>query len=183
MRARRSAARAGRGRGCRECSGTLPSPRRASRDVTSISGLMSGHQRHVFAVLVGSVVFVMRPVRGGKPGDKNPQRFMHLRRRETDSLVSFIVSNMSSMSCWIVGVRISEGCTARAFARSTGCPMRAIFRIDIRELYARQSATEEATEEHGRHQTETDRRHLPCPFTSRRFDSVRPAGARSKRGS
>src|SRR6476660_3156616 len=57
---------------------------------------------------------------------------------------------MSPMSCWIAGVRISDGCTARAFARSTGCPMRAIFRIDIRELYARQSATEE----HGRTQTD-----------------------------
>src|SRR4029079_16959624 len=52
---------------------------------------------------------------------------------------SFIVSNMSSMSCWISGVRISDGCSARAFARRTGCPMRAIFKIDICELYAGQS--------------------------------------------
>ena len=45
---------------------------------------------------------------------------------------------MSSMSCWIFGLRISDGCSARAFARSTGCPMRAIFKIDICELYAGQ---------------------------------------------
>src|SRR5688572_18050029 len=47
---------------------------------------------------------------------------------------------MSSTSCWIFGVRISEGWSARAFARRMGCPMRAIFKIDIRGLYARQSA-------------------------------------------
>src|SRR5437867_5624598 len=58
------------------------------------------------------------------------------------------------MRCWIVGVRISEGCTVRAFARSTGCPMRAIFRIDIRELYARQSKPQKNTDEHG-HRKET----------------------------
>src|SRR5580765_4333896 len=44
------------------------------------------------------------------------------------------------MSCWIFGVRISEGCSGRAFARRTGCPMRAIFRIDICGLYAGHSA-------------------------------------------
>src|SRR4029079_18933339 len=45
-----------------------------------------GHQRHVFTVLVGFLVFVHVPS-GRKSGNKNPQRFMHLRRRESDSLV------------------------------------------------------------------------------------------------
>jgi hypothetical protein len=44
---------------------------------------------------------------------------------------SSIVSTMSSMSFWKAGVLMSEGSTFRARARSTGCPMRAILRIDI----------------------------------------------------
>src|SRR5438045_7990976 len=38
---------------------------------------------------------------------------------------------MSSMSRCTSGVRISLFSIGRAFARSTGCPMRATFRIDI----------------------------------------------------
>src|SRR5262245_54691555 len=44
---------------------------------------------------------------------------------------SFIVSSMSSTSCWTFGVLMSEGCSGRARARSTGCPIRATFRIAI----------------------------------------------------
>src|SRR5580765_4234475 len=49
---------------------------------------------------------------------------------------------MLSINCWIGGVRISEGCNGRAFARSTGCPMRAIFRMDISGLYGGPSRPE-----------------------------------------
>ncbi len=49
---------------------------------------------------------------------------------------SFIVSNMSSMSFWNSGERISAGSTARARARSTGWPIRATLRIALRALYS-----------------------------------------------
>ena len=43
---------------------------------------------------------------------------------------------MSSMSFCTTALRISDFSSGRAFARSTGCPMRATFRIDIsKELY------------------------------------------------
>src|SRR5262249_12956901 len=44
---------------------------------------------------------------------------------------SCIVSIMSSMSFCMAGLCSSGRSSARAFARNTGCPMRATFRIDI----------------------------------------------------
>src|SRR5262245_27171691 len=47
-----------------------------------------------------------------------------------------MVSSMSSISFWTAALLISLRSSARAFARSTGWPIRATFRIDISaELY------------------------------------------------
>src|SRR5512134_1341216 len=45
-----------------------------------------------------------------------------------------MVSRMSSMRRWISAERISALVSARAISRTAGCPMRAIFRIDMASL-------------------------------------------------
>src|SRR3954462_3046467 len=117
-------------------SGMLRHPSQSStvsRDAISISGLMTainGTSSPSSRSSSSSTSF-----RGGRPATKMRRLSCTCGAARPTPWYSFILSNMSSMSCWILGVRISEGCSGRAFARRTGCPMRAIFKIDIRSNY------------------------------------------------
>src|SRR3954452_16116272 len=117
-------------------SGMLRHPSQSStvsRDAISISGLMTAINGTSSPSSRSSSSSTS--LRGGRPATKMRRLSCTCGAARPTPWYSFIVSNMSSMSCWMAGVRISDGCSGRAFARRTGCPMRAIFKIDIRGNY------------------------------------------------
>ena len=99
------------------------------------------HQRHILAVVLIVFVVLRRRRRAAETrrrtgaGSREPAAPPARRPGIPSSSRTCRRSAAGSPACGS-----PSGCSGRAFARSTGCPMRAIFRIDIGGLYARQSA-------------------------------------------